>query len=333
MPTDDPRERLFPAAARARARSLSGGPPEPGDLFVLRATADLPVEWAVLDRRPGEELLAVPADTSPLAGSADVEVPATAPGGPLCLRCRFGAWLKPGLFEPELRSGSLAPETVAAARQQVRRLEAGTLEPSPLAEEVDADSEYRDWIQEVPERARTLALAARPAASWKPHSWFGTGYPLAATFALLALGLGIWVAALRDEVSRGPVPIFNPPSHNIILGETTRGGRSLLEVPPDKSFVQLMLMVDATTKPQEGRFEIRNAKGGLVWGSDLLLLTPEEDFQLVLSRDRLPDGEYRIRILPSAGGRPLVESRLTIKTARGSPAQDQRRLGDGSEKN
>src|SRR3954469_22388386 len=183
MPTDDPRERLLPSAARARARSLSGGPAEPGDLFVLRATADLPVEWAILDRRPGDELLAVPADASPFAGSADVEVPASAPGGPLCLRCRVGTWLEDRLFDPGLRSGSLAPETVAEARQQVRRLEAGTLEPSPLAEETDADSEYRDWIRETPERARALALAARPAVSRQPGSGRWEGYRLAAMFA------------------------------------------------------------------------------------------------------------------------------------------------------
>lgn len=332
MPTDDPRERLLPSAARARARSLSGGPAEPGDLFVLRATADLPVEWAILDRRPGNgELLAVPADASPFAGSADVEVPATASGGPICLRCRFGTWLDARLFEPGLRSGSLAPETVAEARQRVRRLESGTLEPSPLAEEIDADSEYRDWIREVPEQARPLALAARPAASRQPVSTRWEAYRLAAMLVAL-IGLAVWVAVLRDEVGRLSVPIFNPPARGISVGETTRGA-SVLEVPPDASFVQLNLTVLSTIPPQNGRFEIRDAKGDLVWGSGLFRLTPDVEFPLTLSRDLLPDGEYRIRILPRAGDRALAESRLRIKTARGSPAQDQRRLGEGSEKN
>ena len=137
-----------------------GMPPEPGDLFVLAATADLPVEWAILDRRPGE-LLAVPADNRSLAGSADVEVPAELSGGPLSLRCRFGVWLDAGLFEPDLRSGALTPNIVAEALHRFRRLESGGLEASPLAEEVDADPEYADWIREVPERARPLAAAAR----------------------------------------------------------------------------------------------------------------------------------------------------------------------------
>jgi hypothetical protein len=322
MPTEDPRERILLSTARERARSLGGGPPQPGDLFVLGATADLPVEWAILDRRPGDELLAVPADASPLAGSADVEVPAAAPGGPLCLRCRFGAWLDARLFEPGLRSGSLAPETVAAARQQVRRLEAGTLEPSPLAEEIDADSEYRDWIREVPERARALALAARPAASRKPPPWFGAGYPLAATFALLAVGLGLWVAVLRQEVGRPSGPIFDVPSRNstIVLGERTRG-RSVLEVPPEASHVLLTLAVDPDIPPQVGRFEILDAKGRVVWRSEPKQLTPEGESWLVLERSQLPDGEYRIQIIPAAGGRALAESKVGIETAKSPPGR------------
>jgi hypothetical protein len=280
------------------------------------------VEWAILDRRPGGELLAVPADASPFAGSADVEVPATAPGGPLCLRCRLGVWLSPGLFEPGLRSGTLAPETVAEARQQVRRLEAGALEPSPLAEEIDADSEYRDWIREVPERARALALAARPAASRKPHPWFGAGYPLAATFALLAIGLGIWVAMLRHEVDRRSMPIFDVPSRNnsIVLGERTRG-RSVLEVPPEASYVLLFLFVDSAIPPQVGRFEILNAKRRIVWHTDPMPLTPESEHWLAVERSRLPDGEYSIRIVPAAGGHSLAESKVGIETAKELPGK------------
>jgi hypothetical protein len=331
MPTEDPRERLLVSNARARARSLGGGPPEPGDLFVLRATEDLPVEWAILDRGPRGELLAVPADANPLAGGADVEIPASAPGGPLCLRCRFAVWLRPGLFEPELRSGALAAERVAEARQRVRRVEAGTLEPSPLAEETDAESEYRDWLREVPEQARALALAARPSAR-KLGSGFGMGYPLAATFALLAIGLGFWGAMQRYDLDRLSVPIFNPPSKGLVLGETTRG-RAVLEVPPGASHVLLTWGIEPTTPPQEGRFEVRDAKERVVWRSGLVRLTPDGEYQLILWRDSLPDGEYRIRILSSAGDRLLAESKLGIETARASPPQDQRRLGDGSEKN
>lgn len=55
-----PRQRLEALAAKARDRAAKsaaelerrrGQPAGPGDLFVLPATADLPVEWAVLERR------------------------------------------------------------------------------------------------------------------------------------------------------------------------------------------------------------------------------------------------------------------------------------------
>ncbi len=318
MPIEDFRERRLPSTARARARArvLSGGPPEPGDLFVLRATRDLPVEWAVLDRRPERgELLAVPADVSPFAGSADVEVPATAPGGPLCLRCRFGAWLGAGLFEAGLRSGTLSPETVAEARQQVRRLEAGTLEPSPLAEETDADSEYRDWLREVPEQARALALAARPAGARTPRSFLGEGYRLAAVFALLAVSLAGWVAVLRREVDRLSAPIFISSPREVDLGEGHRGV-TVLKISPEEDHVLLTLVVDATIPPRAGRFEILDATGRVVCRSALLRMTRSSELRIVLRRSQLPDGDYRVRIVPEAGGRPLSESTLTIQTRR-----------------
>jgi hypothetical protein len=292
---------------------MRGGPPEPGDLFVLAATEDLPVEWAILDGRPGSgELLAVPADTNPLTGSGDVEVPATEPGGPLSLRCRFATWLDAGLFRPDLRSGSLAAETVAEARQRVRRVDLGALEPSPLAEEVDAESEYRDWIRDVPERARALALAARPGLARKPRSGMWGGHVLAAAFALLSVGLGVWVAQLRREVDRLSVPVFDVPYKQVVLGETTRGGR-VLEVPPGATHIMLLLEMDDLIPDEKGRFEILDAQGHAVWRNDSVRLTPGSEIPLFLTRAHLPDGEYRIRIVPEGGGRP-IESTLGITT-------------------
>jgi hypothetical protein len=290
----------------------------PGDLFVLAATADLPVEWAILDRR-GSELLAVPADTRTLAGSADVEVPAELSGGPLSLRCRFGVWLDAGLFEPELRSGELEPDIVAEALQRFRRLESGDLEASPLAEEVDTDPEYADWIREVPERARALAAAARPvvwpaAARPAPAVSWASAYRLAAMFALLAVGLSIWVVLLRREVGRLSEPIFDIPANEVVLGAADRGG-SVLEIPRGASHVLFLLVVDAGIAPQDGRFEIVDAGGRGVWSSSRVHLIPAGEFRLVVPRGRLPDGIYSVRIVPDAGGRPIAEKTLKIVTS------------------
>jgi hypothetical protein len=332
MPTEDARERLTASALRAREGAVRlaaesagpGGPPAPGDLFVLAATGGLPVEWAILDRRPGGsgragELLAVPADAHPAAGSGDVEVPATARGGPLSLRCRFGVWLDAGRFAAGKRSGSLAPETVAEALQRLRRVEAGTLEPSPLAEEVDADPEYEDWIRDVPERARALVLAARRMEARPPRPRLLAGYRLAATFALLALGLSVWVVLLRRDVDRLSAPILAVPSSDIVLGEKTRGGHTVLAVPREESQVPLSLVLDGALPDQAWRIEIADVSGKAVWHSSVVRLHRAGEVWLLVPRALLPDGEYRVQIVPNAGGAPWAESILEITS-----------LGDGS---
>jgi hypothetical protein len=327
MSIEDPRGRLSALALRAREgaarlaaqRATHRGPPGPGDLYVLAATADLPVEWAILEGRPADsgELLAVPADAYEAAGSADVKVPAGAHGGPLSLRCRFGAWLDAGLFAAATRSGTLAPEAVAEALQRRRRIESGTLEPSPLAEEVDADPEYMDWIRDVPEAALTLALAAsrRSVQRARPSRREVYGYRLAATFALLAVGLSLWVVQLRREVDRLSAPILvDVPPHEVNLGEQTRGIRTVLEIPPEASHVPIDLVLDGALPDQEGRFEIVDAAERVVWKLSRLRLTPPREITLLVQRKLLPDGEYRLRIVPLAGGSPLAESVLEIET-------------------
>jgi hypothetical protein len=160
MAPETPWQRREKLAAQARERALEpaaelerrrGQPAGPGDLFVLPATASLPVEWVVLEGGTGGKLLAVPADSGLPAGTADFEIPAGAPGGPLNLRCRFGVLLDSALFTPDLRSGVLAPETVTEALHCFRKVESGNPGGSPLREEVDADPEYVDWIRDVPD--------------------------------------------------------------------------------------------------------------------------------------------------------------------------------------
>jgi hypothetical protein len=295
-------------------RTRRGNPPAPGDLFVLRATADLPVEWALLERAGGR-LLVVPADAGPPAGTADVEVPADAPGGPLSLRCRFSLWLDASLFEPELRSGVIAEETVAEALQRVRQIESGTLEGSPLAEEVDAGPEYQDWIRGVSEPARALASEARPVArlrSTGSSSW-GVVHQLAAALTVLAIGLSVYVVQLRREVDRLSQPVFNVPSGDVLVGGTTRGGRTV-EVPRDASHVLLLLAVDSSIDAPEGRFEIRNFQEKWVWGNRSPVPLPfGAEFRVLLPRPKLPDGLYHIRLL-SASGDELGEEILRVET-------------------
>jgi hypothetical protein len=194
-------------------------PPQPGDLYILAETEDFPIEWAVLDRRGGdrEKLLAVPADTNPLAGSADVEVLANEPGGSLSLRCRFGLWLDATEFDPARHTGTLAPEAVARALETQAALQTGDLAVWPLAWEVDADPEYQDWVREVLVPAH--AAVARPVAEEESaapspvlpfrRQWtaFGNPYALAASILLMVtLGLAgglLWQTGKLSDLAAG----------------------------------------------------------------------------------------------------------------------------------
>lgn len=171
-------------------------PPEPGDLVLFSETATLPVEWAVLGSDPGRPglVLVVPADTNPKAGTADIEVSEESAIAPLTLRCGFGVWIGEARLRTARRTDVLDPQDVAAARQVWEARERGEPVGSLLAEEVDADPEYRDWIEDVlvPSRA---ALSAAPADAQvvplrRRTVFFGNPFAIAAS-VLLMVSLGL----------------------------------------------------------------------------------------------------------------------------------------------
>jgi hypothetical protein len=145
-------------ASRGRREVEEAGlrPPEPGDVFVLAATADWPVEWALLDRpQPAGPFLAVAGDSHPFLGSDDVEAETSA--GPLHLRCRSRVRLDSGALDPARRVARLSPFDLEQARQKVREIDGGESGPESLLEEIDTSSAYREWLREVVEPARAAA--------------------------------------------------------------------------------------------------------------------------------------------------------------------------------
>lgn len=211
--TEDPhprREQLVAESREAmeRARRVvadrRGRGPEPGDVFVLRETADLPVEWAVLARHPENATLvfAVPADTCPLVGAADLAVPRQAGAGALVLRCAFGAWVDRSAFQPERRTAVLDADTVERARRRVQEAKLPDEAGERGEQGDDEEAEYLAWVRDVlaPARAalarpepvrgaaRPMLPAFAPAPPWRgPASW---PWVLAAA-ALLTLSLGL----------------------------------------------------------------------------------------------------------------------------------------------
>ena len=146
------------AAVDREIRKLNARPAEPGDLFVLKETAEHSVEWAILERDPVDprRLLAVLADTRSLLGSADVAVPAEASRGPLSLRCAFAAWLDGEALEPGMRSGLLETEHLERARGHCQQVVRGVVTGSLHGREVDDEAEYREWTLHL-EQARAEA--------------------------------------------------------------------------------------------------------------------------------------------------------------------------------
>ncbi len=309
--------------------SLSRGvePPSSGDVVVLERTARFDVEWAVLARdpdRPGK-LLAVAADGQPLVGSADVDVPASSPGGPLRLRCRFGCWVEAGLLGPATRTATLARGDVARALERRSDVDRGTVAGSTLADEADDDPEYQDWVrtnlepawQTLIEEAReeadeeTPALRPRGVAD-RPTSRRSRGSRRAGSLALaasllLALGGGLFWRQHREhqrealELRRRSF-VINPAVLTLHQDE-----RSLLQepteirLPADASHVVFFVPLLGPRLAPSYRAELLEAAtGDRLWASDPLREDLRE-LRVGLPAALLLPGEYTLRILELRG--------------------------------
>ena len=328
----------------------SAEPPRPGDLLVLAATAGQGVEWAILARdpaRPGR-LLAVPADSQPLVGSADVAIPASAPEGPLVLRCRFGGWFRVELFDQAAHTGTLIPEDLSRALVKWSAVQQSTIVGSILEQEVDDDLEYQDWVCEALEPARR-ALAARSPASERrevdlspltltdanelgdpldiasdprPYGRFRSRLIALAASLSLALGVGLFwlqhqnerldrrlVAALRQAVVINPLATFLEPPH-----QSRRGEVKELRLSAEVSHLLLFIPLKAPSPGRRYEAElIEEPTGRRLWASSELR---EDHGELVLGLPAilLPSGESTLRffILEDGGRELLTEYALRI---------------------
>lgn len=330
MSENDPHERANSRTREAAEREQTtaavlarrtGRPIEPGDLCVLPATAAYPVEWAIVERGfddPGR-LLAVPADTFPPVGTGDVEVPESDPAGPLRLRCRHALWVGEATLGPARRTGVLAPRWLREAGARHDALAAGTLPPSSLAEEMEADPEYRDWEQDVLEPAQAaLAREAAGAAAGtgrviRPAAWAqprqSAAVLLAAALLLAVIGLGAWNAQLRTLLSE---PIVGEP----VLLTTERGGGLLIKVTGETTHVWLLVPLEDPIT--DGRIQIEDADRRRIWRSGPVSTEGSADLTVSVPRRKLPDGSYRLRVL-TASGREIDNWSIDVETKAPQP--------------
>lgn len=136
-------------ARTGRGATFETGSSLLGALFVLPASRDFPVEWAVVAHdEHARRAWVVAADSHPLVGVTDVEAVASE-GGPITLRCRFATWLPQRRLREDLCTGQVAPVVVARAQRLLEKAVCGDLPGNVLQREDELDPTYHDWIDDV----------------------------------------------------------------------------------------------------------------------------------------------------------------------------------------
>lgn len=286
-------------AARSQTAG-AGAEPQPGDLFVIPETSHLAVEWAVIERDAAGRLYVVPADTWDQVGSHDVHVSSASACGPLSLRCGLGLWLPPEILDPELRSGVLESADLTRARDTWQSIERGTVCATDSQRETDTEIEYRDWIEKGPAQARDLldrAWRLGEREGWRRGGWRSTA--LAASLLLaLAAGSGlVWLLRNEDrELSQAAV---EPLAVTLVR---TRGVRKI-SVPSGVEALELRV---GDSYPEPCRLEVRSEDPPRT-------IRTSERLTVLLPRDAVPAGEYRILVLRGDRAERLGDYRLEIE--------------------
>ncbi len=295
-----------------------GDPPQPGDVYLFHATADLGLEWVVVETAADGRLFVVPADTHSHAGSADLEI-SGAGLGPLSLRFGYGLWVGATTCEPGLRSGALEPGDLARAQARRSELEAGKATASRRSREVDSDPEYREW--QVTLAAARAALARRPreiTSGVRPsRRRRAVGRPLAlAASILLTLTFGVAGGRFweRNRMAEEPAAATEVP-WALLYRDTDRGDAEPMTVPAETPWIALLLE-QPPGEPEAGvyRLEIRRSSTrDVVWKSELEKTASAEETMILLPRALLPPGGYRLRLLAGSEERPIASYSLRIE--------------------
>ena len=333
-PTSSPEGGGLRAVLERELEQRRGRAPEPGEIFVLPETAELPVEWVLLEARR-KAFLAIPVDTLPLAGSRDFALGPHVLSGPLSLRCGHAVEIAAARLRPELRTGLLDPHSLAAVRSLQAALANGTAEVDPMGEEVDRDPEYRDWVEEVLDPARAVMVGLGESAGnetasvgsevvqlgdWRERQadnasrrggtgaagWVRRASPWLAA-ALLAVSLGLGWRLVRG----GSRVVFDPQSESVILGSDVRGDQ-VIELQPGESGLLLTVELNVPSG-KNSRIRLVRKGGDLIYEG-----TPREvghgaGVPVLIPRSLIRAGRYQLELV-SASGEVLVVEKIRIET-------------------
>ncbi len=302
MALDRRREELRQATACRATAERPDGPPRPGDTFVFDACSAIPMEWLVLEEDPADAswVWVAPVDDHPLVGSRDVAVAAD-DGSVAHVRCAQGTWLAVAAFEKGQWTGTLDAAALDDVRRRRAEIADGTVRASSLTQEVDEDSEYRDWLEslataraalpgnlvrfEKRDAAQTVGARRRPARGWP-------GYALAAAFGAASLGLSAWLVQLKEQIEQ-PVIVGTSATREIRFLDGKR--TEMLTVAAEESHVTIYLVLSEVESFPAYRLELYDEENETVWSSEIAR-DPHDEFLLVLPRRLLSPGSYRIRL-------------------------------------
>ncbi len=328
-------DRLERLAAQAREGTVRGreerqtrrGAPAAGDVFRFAETAHLGVLWALVavvspPRSPqgdvdakSRRFLAVAADLSPLVASSDVAVPPGGEGGALSLRCGVEVWLDEADVGGASWTGSLDGGVLAEVRRKRAEIASGEVTGGLFARETDVDAEYRDWMEDGPEKARALMSRRRPGKVLGfrlrgGDRFLGVPASLAASVLLVvSLGLLAGIVWQGRELGRREAPAqVNLPIAHFAAGQV-RDAAVTLVVP--RSAASFLLLVETDAAYAAYRLEVRGKDDDVVvWASEELRPVRERASRLepivlsvLLPRRLFAGGEFRVRLEGLRGGR------------------------------
>ena len=197
------------------------------------------------------------------------------------------------------------------------------IEPAPGVEPLSAQEEESHWRRVLERIAHEeSAESSGEASGEEPGSRGGHGRRplqlLAAVLAVASLALGLWVVRLeRQEAARGG------PSANVHVAELTPLGSSavrseqVIRVPAGMRSVLLLLALADLRAFDEYRLTVRRdgPEGEVAWEREGLVRGPQGDFSVLVPRDALPAGRYRLVLegVTGEGSETLAQYDLRIE--------------------
>jgi len=216
------------------------------------------------------------------------------------------------------RADAVRRHLVVCAECRELLLEVERFAPSPP----DADAEAA-WEAMAARLADTPALSGAPAArvvpfvrppASKPASrWLP--WAVAASFLLVAAGLGSWALTLRRAVLDLGGPQVNAPIVDLYPGSARRSGAAgggAVELPSGVRLFTLILNLPGPSEHDSYRAEIVDGGGRVVWSGGGLAANPYGSLTLILPRSLLAGAgrgseEYSVRLYGGAGDGELID--------------------------